>query len=263
MTNENRDRRPLSDEEKAKLDAETQKIKDDNRRADEVHEQTLAKLKAETAKLDKETGIGDMQFKSATINYDNLHRQEQAALAQDIFHTTYFFTARIDEASVRSCIDRLSYWHRTKPNSEITIIFSSPGGSVWEGLQLYDYIQQIKRLGHVVITQSIGMSASMASILLQAGTIRRMTKESWVMIHEISTFTGGNASEIEDEAALLKRMQERTSAIFVEGAKRAKENGTASNAMDNIEEFTAHWKRKNWWLTSDECLEYGFVDEVI
>ena len=262
MTNENRSR-PLSDEEKSKLNAETQKVIDDNRRADEVHAQTILKLQAETNKLQKETGIGDVQFRSAQINYDNLHRQEQAALAQDIFHTTYFFTAQIDASSVRSCIDRLSYWHRTKPEAEITIIFSGPGGSVWEGLQLYDYIQQMKRLGHVVITQCIGMAASMASILLQAGTIRRMTKESWVMIHEISTFTGGSSSEIEDEAVLLKRMQDRTSAIFVAGAKKAKEAGTADNAMDDIDEFKTHWKRKNWWLTSDECLDYGFVDEVI
>ena len=101
----------------------------------------------------------------------------------------------------------------------------------------------------------------MAGILLQAGNVRYMGKEAWILIHEISSIAWGKASAIEDEAAFLKRIQSRIIDIFMNGVNQAIANGTASKPLTRkrIEEG---WKRKDWWVDADEALKYGLVDEI-
>ena len=286
MSEESDDKHEVdSPERNAKLAAEAKKVIDDNRRAEEMHIIAVKKAAAEAAVA--EAGVGKTMVEIEKLSIDRDHaainlrlqmmqeaqsiRQEEAAMASDLFHNLYFFEGDISERSVADCIQRLSYWNRTKPGTDIEIIFSSQGGSVFAGMKLYDYIQELKRArtlgngevlpGHKVTTHTLGMAASMAGILLQAGSVRAMGKEALILIHEISTITGGSASQIEDEADLLKRMQKRVTDIFMHGVAAASKAGTATKPVTRAA-FLKAWKRKDWWVTSDEALEMGLVDVV-
>jgi ATP-dependent protease ClpP protease subunit len=105
----------------------------------------------------------------------------------------------------------------------VTIVFDSPGGSVIDGLHLYDFLQELKGQGHIVITKTLGMAASMAGILLQAGSRRVMGSEAYVLIHEVSFMAGGPIGVVEDEVEFVKMIQSRVLDIFARKAARALE----------------------------------------
>lgn len=274
MGNENEEEKPTA-ESRAKAQAEADKVRDDNRRAEELH--AIAVLKAQ-ADVDNAVALvqkTQVEITRSEIEVDRYRldlrlqkvqeaqtlRQEEATLASDIFHNLYHFDSDVSDRTVVECINRLAYWHRVKPESDIEIIFSSPGGNVFAGMKLFDYIQELKRQGHIVTTHTLGMAASMAGILLQAGSIRTMGKEAFILIHEISTVAWGNTSQIEDEALLLKRMQDRVTDIFMDGVHKAKMAGTATDPITRPL-FRKSWTRKDWWVTSDQALKFGFVDGV-
>lgn len=258
------DTKVISEEQKDKLRAEAAKIRAETVAAELLSKLNVTKVEAEIAKLTAETANAAAMAKSNQLNLDQQTRQEEAALAADLFHCRYHFNDSITESSVRECINRLTYWQRTRPGADIEIIFDSPGGSVFDGLALYDFIQEVKRSGHNVTTHTIGMAASMAGILLQAGTTRRMAKEAWVLIHEISTLAYGKSSSIEDEVAFIKRVQERVLNIFFTKAKEAHAADSVLHPKPpSMKTLQEGWKRKDWWLDSDECLKMGLVDEIV
>ncbi len=187
--------------------------------------------------------IQDIQARAAV-------RTEQEALAAPRYHHIYHYTQQVDPRSVRACMEQIDIWHRNDEACAFEIVFSSPGGSVIDGMALFDYIQQMRAAGHYVTTSTIGMAASMAGILLQAGDRRVMGKEAYLLIHQISTVMGGSYGQLEDEMTFVKKIQTRVVAIF---AQRSKMSKTA------IEKA---WKRKDWWLDSVEAIKLGFVDEV-
>lgn len=196
-------------------------------------------------------------------------RQERHDLSTDRHHQTYNFDSDVSSSSVKSCINVLSEWIRTsdKPLS-FDIIFDSPGGNVIDGMHLWDFMSYVKSQGHHIRTISYGMAASMAGILLQAGDERLLGRESYVLIHEISTGIRGKVSEIEDEVVFMRKMQGRVLDIFAQrsaavlqgrGDKRPLEVLTASRRRF----FAKHWERKDWWLDSAECLKEGVVDALV
>lgn len=188
-------------------------------------------------------------------------RQEDANLSDDIHHQRYYFTDEIDGKTVRQCINRLTYWSNKTPGCDITLVFNSPGGSLFDGMMLFDFIQELKERGHRVLIGTYGMCASMAGILLQAGTVRYVGKESWTLIHEMSTGAGGKASSVMDAAKLAERMGARMRTIFLENQAKAIANGTANETM-TAAEFDTRWERKDWWLSSDEMVSLGFADRI-
>ena len=177
-------------------------------------------------------------------------RTEQDELAGNRFHHVYAFTEQVSKNTAEACIKQLTTWMRQDTGCPIEIIFNSPGGSVVDGLALYDFIGQVRAAGHVVTTTSIGMAASMAGILLQAGDRRIMGREAWLLIHEASFGAGGKMGDVEDTVEWVKKIQKRIVAIFA-----ARSHMTAA-------QIERRWKRKDWWLSSDDAFKAGFVDEI-
>lgn len=165
-------------------------------------------------------------------------------------HHVYLFAGAVDDTSSSKCVHELNHWHRLQPDCDIEIVFNSPGGNVFAGMALYDYIQELRRAGHKITTSTRGMAASMGGILLQAGDVRVMGAESFILIHEISTFAGGKIGDIEDTVELLKKMEDRVLEIFASRSKLSKAK------------LKANWRRKDWWIDSEEALRVGLVDEV-
>lgn len=218
-----------------------------------------AKFEAEALQARREARAAQISASDALIDLRQKQRIEQELLALDAYNYTYRFTSEVGDDSVKSCIDKLSYWHRTAPGQDIEIVFNSPGGSVFAGMDLFDFIRELSRSQHKITTHGRGHMASMGGILLQAGDVRSMGRESYILIHEVSTWAGGKVGEIEDEMNFLKMISERVVQIFAERAQEAGRNGTAS-APITAAKLRAGWKRKDWWVDSTEALRLGLVD---
>ena len=222
-----------------KLEAETLASQAEAR----AHDADAQKSTAEAQKLAAEAA-------QCEINARSMTRKEKDELAGDKYHHLYVFNDPVFANSVSACVHQLTIWSRTEPLCDIEIVFNSPGGSVIDGMALFDFIQTLRRKGHKVTTGTMGMAASMAGILLQAGDVRYIGSESYVLIHEISTGAIGKVGEIEDVVEFCKKIQKRVIDIF---AKRSKKSAAY---------FEKHWRRKDWWLSSEECIDIGIVDEV-
>ena len=232
--------------EAAKAEAEARKAKAEATKTE--HEAREAKIEAEEA---------EYALKKVAVQYERDMEKRKRELAANSYHHIYIFNEPVKDSSVEKCIEELNFWHRDAPGCDIEVVFFSPGGSVIDGMNLFDYLQHLRNEGHHITTTCMGYAASMAGILLQAGDVRRMSKESYVLIHEISAGVFGSIGKIEDEVAFMKKIQARVLDIFAERCKGSKATHPLSRAA-----LARKWRRKDWWLDSSECLKFGLVDEV-
>jgi ATP-dependent protease ClpP protease subunit len=94
------------------------------------------------------------------------------------------------------------------------------------------------------------MAASMAGVILQAGTTRTMGKNAFLLLHEGSMGASGDFGSVEDRVKFMKLLHEHILDLF---AGRA----TVTKAF-----IRKNWNRTDWWMSSDEALKHGFVDEI-
>jgi ATP-dependent Clp endopeptidase proteolytic subunit ClpP len=236
----------------AKLQAETREIEARVAAAEANQARAAARHKAVLNKSRIEAVTAEAQSRREVLTTETMERELAAKLAAFEFQHIYQFSGAQSEASVKACIVELNKWHRTAPGCDIEIVFNSPGGDVLHGLALFDYIQTLRRSGHKVTTTALGMAASMAGILLQAGDVRVMSKESWLLIHEIAFGSQGKIGDVEDTVIWAKRIQQHVIDIFV----------SRSGGKLKASYLRAHWSRKDWWLDSDEAMKLGLIDEI-
>lgn len=209
----------------------------------------IEQSKAEIKKTEAETRKIEAEATQAELSAHSAHLKRQREMATDEENFLYRFSKDVNYNSVQACMSKITQWHRMNPKCEIEIIFSSPGGSIIDGFELFDFIQEMRQT-HKFTTGSLGMAASMAGILLQAGTHRWIGHQAWMMIHRAAFGAIGKTYEVEDEVKLVKRIEERCLDIFV--------------ARSNLSKLKIkrNWDRKDWWIDADECLEMGLVDEI-
>ena len=217
----------------------------------------FARLVAETEKLrmdarvsDAERRIQEAQARVADLLAATAARDDAYNLAGDLYHHVYQFTSPVSDSSVENCITRLTHWSRLDPGCPIEVVFNSPGGAVVPGLALFDFLLDLRAKGHYLTTVALGHAASMAGILLQAGHKRVIGRESWLLIHEIQFSAVGKIGEIEDMTEWVKKIQRRVLEIF------------AARSKLSVVQLEKRWKRTDWWLSSDDALKLGIVDEV-
>jgi len=210
----------------------------------------VAKLEAETKKIIADARKADAEAGKAEIEFQKAYASRVNELMNDEENFLYRFNKDVSSSSVAACMSKLTQWHRKDPECAIELVFSSPGGSIIDGFELFDFIQDLRNKGHHITTGSLGMAASMAGILLQAGTTRWIGHQAWMMIHRAAFGAIGKTFEIEDEVKLVKRIEERCLDIFVSRSHLTKQK------------IKRNWDRKDWWIDADECLELGLVDEV-
>lgn len=221
-------------------------------RAPELDSAEAEKFKAEAeaakAVARKEEALAEQE----EIKLRSAQRTELKVLAGDEHHHRYVFDKQFNLESVKACMDKLSEWSRLDPDCHVELVIYSPGGSVHAGMALFDRILELRRAGMTIDTHALGYAASMGGILLQAGDKRIMGRESYILIHEVQAGAIGTMGELEDEIDFLKMIQRRILHIFADRAE-----GKISLAT-----LQRRWRRKNWWIDSDECLKLGIVDEV-
>ena len=146
-------------------------------------------------------------------------------------------------------VAQLLYLEAQDPDKDIQFYINSPGGSVTDGMAIYDTMQYIKC---DVSTICIGMAASMGAFLLSSGAKgkRLALPNAEIMIHQPSAGTKG---QITDMAIHLKRL---------EIVKSRMNRILAENTGKSVEVVTADCERDNF-MTAQEALEYGLVDKVL
>lgn len=223
-------------------------------------EAEAARLTANAAVLKAEAESDEIRQKTARARID-LEREDwkrrKELLADEFFHV-YRFDSDVSASSVDACRKQLTGWERNASDPlRVTIRINSPGGSIFDGFDLIDHIQGMQSRGHVIDTHAYGMAASMGGVLLQIGNTRKMGPSAHVLIHEAQFRTGGKTGDVEDELILVRMLQDRILDLY---ADRAKTSG-AAKPMSRAT-IRQRWSRRDWWLSAEECLRYGFVDEV-
>ncbi len=205
---------------------------------------------AKIRNLDAETALRNLEIKRTQLEVERSTQFLQEGKAEAERHRIYNFWGSVNDVSTAMAVKTLGEWSRMYPGEKITIVFNSPGGGVYSGLALFDYIQELRSMGHEIETVAIGYAASMGGILLQAGDKRVMGRNTWMLIHEISSMTGGKSSDIEDDVKRIRRLQDQLTAIL---AKRSTMSQT---------QIKNRWKRVDWWLDAEDALKLGFIDEI-
>ena len=210
----------------------------------------IAKTEAETRKTLAEAAKAESEATLAMLEAGDEERKHRRAAASDERNHLYRFGGEVNKSTVSGCIRRLTEWSRITPECNIEIIFSSPGGSIIDGFELFDFLQDLRNKGHHITTGTLGMAASMAGILLQAGDTRWVGGQAWIMIHRAAFGAFGKTYEVEDEVEFVKRIEGRILDIFTARSRLTKQK------------IKRNWDRKDWWISADEGLEMQLVDEI-
>jgi ATP-dependent Clp protease protease subunit len=132
---------------------------------------------------------------------------------------------------------------------DIQIYVNSPGGSVYAGLGIYDTMQYI---GPDIATICTGMAASMAAVLMCAGTKGKRTalRHSRIMIHQPMGGAEGQASDIEITAREIQKLKKELYEII---------------AFHSGKPYDDVWNNsdRDYWMTAEESKQYGMIDEVL
>lgn len=160
-------------------------------------------------------------------------------------------TAPIDDDSVGMVRQELYDLARLYPDQSLTLDINSPGGSVAAGLELYGVLRELSGEGHQIITRIGGEACSMGGVVAQAGDLRQIRKHSYLHLHEASWGSIGKASEMKESAEHIEKITRDLCAIYAE-----KGTMDADAIYDRIH-------RREWWMSADEALSVGFVDEIV
>ena len=160
-----------------------------------------------------------------------------------------FLSEEVNDTTASLIVAQLLYLEAQDPDKDIQFYINSPGGSVTAGMAIYDTMKYIKC---DVSTICVGMAASMGAFLLSAGTKgkRMALPNAEIMIHQPSAGTQG---QITDMAIHMKRL---------ETIKARMNRILAENTGNSVELVTEACERDNF-MTSEEALRFGLIDQVI
>jgi ATP-dependent Clp protease protease subunit len=135
------------------------------------------------------------------------------------------------------------------PSREVKLYINSPGGSVTAGMAIYDTIQYIKC---DVSTICVGMAASMAAVLLAAGSKEKRfaLPNSEIMLHQVMGEAGGQAVEIEISARHIIKIRDKINKIL------SKHTGQDLKSIEKDSD-------REFYLEAEKAKEYGIIDEII
>lgn len=161
-----------------------------------------------------------------------------------------FLGRPIDDDVASLTIAQMLFLEAENPDKDISIYINSPGGSITAGMAIYDTMQYIRP---DVATYCLGQAASMAAVLLAAGTAgkRTLLPNSRVLIHQpLMSGLQGQQTDIQIHAEELLKMRERLEEILVHHTGRTQEEIHRDTERDKI-------------FGADEAVDYGLADRVM
>jgi ATP-dependent Clp protease, protease subunit len=160
-----------------------------------------------------------------------------------------FLGTPIDDQVANLTIAQLIHLESEDPDKDISIYINSPGGQVYSGLAIYDTMQFIKP---DIQTICVGIAMSMGAVILSGGTEgkRLALPNAKILIHQVSGGFQGQATDIEIQARETIALKRRLEEILAEHTGRDQEQ-------------VAKDMERDYFMTSQEALEYGIIDNVI
>ncbi|MEI7422338.1 MAG: ATP-dependent Clp endopeptidase proteolytic subunit ClpP [Prolixibacteraceae bacterium] len=208
----------------------------------------------------KQMGISSLslhKFESIHASYisPTIIEERQMNIAQmDVFSRLMmdriiFLGLAIDDYVANIIQAQLLFLESSDPGKDIQIYLNSPGGSVHAGLGIYDTMQYINCN---IATICTGMAASMAAVLMTAGTKgkRSALKHSRIMIHQPMGGAQGQASDIEITAREIMKLKKELYEIIA---------FHSGQTLERVEKDSD----RDYWMTAEEAKEYGMIDEIL
>lgn len=160
-----------------------------------------------------------------------------------------FVTGVVEDHMSSLVTAQLLYLEADNPKKEISMYINSPGGIITSGMAIYDTMQFIRP---AVATLCIGQAASMGSLLLTAGEkgMRYALPHARIMVHQPSGGFQGQASDIERHAREILSVRERLNIVY------------SRHTGQPVETIAEALERDNF-MTAEDALEFGLIDEVI
>ena len=160
-----------------------------------------------------------------------------------------FIGTAIDDGVANLVVAQMLYLQMEDPDRDISLYINSPGGAVTAGLAIYDTIQFVRC---DVTTYCMGQASSMAALLLAAGTTKKRFSlpHARIMIHQPWGGTQGAAADISIQAQEILRLRKRLNELLAQHT---------AQKLEKIEKDTD----RDFFMTAEDAVEYGIVDEVI
>lgn len=199
--------------------------------------------------LDKYTDITSNYISPSILEERQLNVTQMDVFSRLMMDRIIFLGTQVDDYTANVIQAQLLFLDSSDPGKDISIYINSPGGSVYAGLGIYDTMQFI---GSDVATICTGMAASMAAVLLVAGAQgkRSALRHSRVMIHQPMGGAQGQASDIEITAREIQKLKKELYTIIADHS---------NNPFERIEKDSD----RDYWMTSQEALDYGMIDKVL
>ena len=160
-----------------------------------------------------------------------------------------FLGEDVNEHTANSVVAQLLHLAYVDPQADISLYINSPGGSVYDGMAIYDTMNFIKP---DVATYGIGLQASMGAFLLSSGAKgkRFCLPHAKVMIHQPSSGTHGKVTDMEIDMKETLEGKEMLAKIM------------AKNTGQKLTKVKSDMER-DYWMTPDEAVKYGLIDKVL
>lgn len=160
-----------------------------------------------------------------------------------------FLGEDVNEHTANSVVAQLLHLAYVDPQADISLYINSPGGSVYDGMAIYDTMNFIKP---DVATYGIGLQASMGAFLLSSGAKgkRFCLPHAKVMIHQPSSGTHGKVTDMEIDMKETLEVKEMLAKIM------------AKNTGQKLTKVKSDMER-DYWMTPDEAVKYGIIDKVL
>lgn len=162
-----------------------------------------------------------------------------------------FFTGEVETNMCNIMVAQLLFLEAENPEQPINMYINSPGGSVYDGLAVYDVMQYIKC---PVATYVTGMAASMGSFIAQAGApgMRYLLPRAITMIHQPSSGTRGKVSDMEIDLLESLRIKKEMTELYVKHNSKGTSYEKFAELMD-----------RDKWLTAPQAIELGLADHIV
>ena len=159
-----------------------------------------------------------------------------------------FLRGEVNEQLANSIVAQLLFLEMEDPDAEISMYINSPGGSVTDGMAIYDTMRYIRPK---IRTVCLGMAASMGAFLLMAGEpgMRYALPNAEVMIHQPSGGAHGQATDVQLHAQWLLRTKTKMNQLMSEMTRQP---------LEKIERDV----ERDYFMTAQEALEYGIIDKI-
>ncbi|MDL2290193.1 ATP-dependent Clp endopeptidase proteolytic subunit ClpP [Paludibacteraceae bacterium OttesenSCG-928-F17] len=199
--------------------------------------------------LDKYAQITNDYISPSILEERQLNVTQMDVFSRLMMDRIIFLGTQVNDYTANVIQAQLLFLDSSDPGKDISIYLNSPGGSVYAGLGIYDTMQFITS---DVATICTGMAASMAAVLLVAGEKgkRSALKHSRVMIHQPMGGVQGQASDIEITAREIMKMKNELYTII---------SDHSGQTFEQIEKDSD----RDYWMTSQEALDYGMIDRVL